>query len=400
MFLLNIPFLTLQTPGLYSLKLIPQIENASPYFLTFAVTTKTSEYGKKSKLLVLVSSNNWQTYNIWGGRSRYRDFEVIIRENKSDALRSFWIKYMPESIKNQTKKILRKKFPITIEDSPSNSQFKRLSINRPHPNCSIEDDDPREPFTSHLAASEWRLLAWLEENNYNYDIVSGFELHNKPALLKYYKAVILSSHCEYWSKEMYDGLNDYFYSGGSILNLSGNSIYREIEYYADGSLRCVSLRLSETVADESKLIGVRFDMRGYGTCAPYKIINPEHWVFKGLNIHKGDIFADNSLNQPTADSKRKFESNPASSPGLTKLTGLGGSGWETDKLTSTAPKDIMLIAKGINNKRGGADMIIREKSAEHGLLFSASSITFAGTLLVDDISSKILTNVLDKIIKD
>jgi len=383
-------------PGLYSIKLIPDSQNQKPYFLSFVVSTDPRKYGINSKILVLASSNNWQTYNIWGGRSRYRNFEHLESSNKKDTLRQLWIKYVPELIKDTTKKLLRKKFPITLYDDPSNFQFKRLSINRPHPNCSIEDEDPEKLFTSHLAASEWRLLAWLEKNNFSYDIVSGYELHKDPSLLKNYKTFILSSHSEYWSKEMYNGLKEYFYTGGSILNLSGNSIYREIEFYPDGSLRCISLRFSENAADESEIIGVRFDMRGYGTCAPYKIIKKDHWVFKDLKTFKGQTFGDISLNQPTLESKKKFESNPASSPGLTKLRGIGASGWETDKLTKTAPKDLIVVAKGMNSKGGGADMIIREKTTEHGLLFSSSSITFVGSLLVDEISSGIVKNVIHK----
>ncbi|HEY6907704.1 MAG TPA: hypothetical protein VI230_09555, partial [Ignavibacteriaceae bacterium] len=52
--------------------------------------------------------------------------------------------------------------------------------------------------------------------------------------------------------------------------------------------------------------------------------------------------------------------------------------------------------KGANKFRGGADMIVREPDG-HGLLFSASSITFGGTLLVDENSSKIVKNVLERI---
>lgn len=386
-------------PGLYSLKLTPcSLNSLKPYYLTFGITTNKKYYGINSKLLVLLSSNNWQTYNIWGGRSRYRNFEHFNAPKKHDSLRHLWIKYTPDFVKNKTKRILRKKFPITIKDAPNNFQFKRLSIKRPHPNCSIEDDLPNRNFTSHLAASEWRLLAWLEKNGLEYDLVSGFELHKDPALLNNYSILILNSHSEYWSKQMFSGLKNFFYSGGSIINLSGNSIYREVEFYEDGSLRCVSLNFSETVSDESEIIGVRFTMKGYGTCAPYKVLMPNHWVFEGLNLKKGDTFGAQSLNRPQPENDKKFESDPSSSPGLARLTGQGASGWETDKLSRTSPKDILLVAKGLNPHNGGADMIVREKTDKHGLLFSVSSITFVGSLLVDEVCSRIVNNVIKKIL--
>jgi len=50
--------------------------------------------------------------------------------------------------------------------------------------------------------------------------------------------------------------------GVSVLSLSSNSFNREIDFFDDGSLRCVSLRFNDTAEDESQLIGVRFNMRG------------------------------------------------------------------------------------------------------------------------------------------
>jgi len=380
-------------PGLYTLKLASAVNEINIYNLSFIVSSVSKP---KNRILYLTSTNNWQTYNIWGGRSRYRNFEHLSLKQKNDSLRQFWIKYIPDYIKDITKRVLRKKFPITINDAPSNFQFRKLSIKRPHPNCSIDSKSPHNPYTSHLAENTWRLISWLESKNMKYDIASGFDIHKNPEVLKNYNTIILSSHNEYWSKEMFMGLKDFFYTGGSILNLSGNSIYREIEFYEDGSLRCVSLNFSESVADETEIIGVRFTMKGYGTCAPYKVLDPNHWIYEGLNIKKGDIFGKQSLNRPIPENEKKFESNPASSPGLAKLTGEGASGWETDKLSSTAPKDIKVVAKGANKGSGGADMIVRDKTDKRGMLFSVSSITFAGSLLVDDVCSKIVENAIKK----
>ncbi len=272
-----------------------------------------------------------------------------------------------------------------------------MSIIRPHPNCSINSTDPAQQFTSHLAEGEWRILAWLEREKYGYDVVSGFELHNNPELLQNYKTLVLSTHSEYWSKEMFAGLKSFFNNGGNILNLSGNSIYREVEYYGDSSLRCVSLKFGETTEDEAQVIGVRFDMSGYGNCAPYKVMDPDHWAFKDTNLNINDSFGQNCLNNQLDNLHPDIIKDPSSRPGMARLKGRGGSGWETDKLSSEVPADIELIAKGSNRFRGGADMIVRESDGQHGLLFSASSITFGGTLLVDENCSKIIKNVLEKV---
>ncbi len=96
------------------------------------------------------------------------------------------------------------------------------------------------PFINHLGGAEWRVLAWLERENINYDVISGAELHNNPSLLKNYQALLLSTHSEYWTRKMYQGLKFYHEQKGLwVINISGNSIYREIEFYQDGSTKYV-----------------------------------------------------------------------------------------------------------------------------------------------------------------
>lgn len=380
--------------GLYSI-LFDADNNLSPYSSTIIISPANNSISKNKKILVLASTNNWQTYNIWGGRSRYRNYENPKNSSLKQKLWILGIRFLPESLKSTVKKILGEKAIISINDHPKAFQFKKLSLLRPHPNASIYDQDVYSDFTSHLALGEWRILAWLEREGFDYDLISGFELHNNPKILNNYSTFILSTHSEYWSKEMFSALKAYYDKGGAFLNLSGNSIYREIEFYDDGSLRCISLRFNDTAEDESKLIGVRFDMKGYGTCAPFKVIRSNHWVFTGTDLKDGDLFAKESLNHNTQNISSTFNTDPASSPGMAKLTGNGGSGWETDKLTATAPHEFIVLAKGTNSRLGGADMVICEIPTK-GLVFSASSITFGGSLLIDGKSSIIIKNILTK----
>ena len=335
--------------GLYTLKITSLKDEQKFYNISFVVSPKSEDYGTKTKLLVLASTNNWQTYNIWGGRSRYRNFENTVSGSSFRRyVRYIGIKFLPENIKKRLREMIKTNIVVSTKDHPDAVQFKKLSIKRPHPNCSINSTDPNQPFTSHLAEGEWRILAWLERENCSYHMVSGYELHNNPDLLQKYDTLILSTHSEYWSKEMFAGLKRFFNQGGNVLNLSGNSIYREIEYYSDGSLRCVSLKFGETTEDETQVIGVRFDMSGYDTCAPYRVVDPGHWVFKGTNLKLNENFGLDCLNNQMDKLHPDFMKDPASRPGMAKLKGKGGSGWETDKLSSTAPPDIKIIAKGSN----------------------------------------------------
>lgn len=379
-------------PGIYSLLL--EGDNSERFAIPFVLSSSNNQIQYKSKILILASTNNWETYNIWGGRSRYRNFEDGSSRNfiKTDALsermKCMFNKIVPQKIKECAKRILKKS---QVEPE---WYFKKLSIKRPFTNCFLEEEIVMEPFTNHLAAGEWRLLAWLEREKISYDIISGFELEKKPDILCGYKAIIFNTHCEYWSEKMYRMVKTFHEeNNGWILNISGNTMYREIEFFEDGSLRCTSTSFNKSCDDETQLLGVRFSMDDYSTCSPYKIIDENHWAFNGLPLKKHMLFGGTSLNQNT---QRKFSRYDPGRPGTEfGLMGMGASGWECDKLSYTAPKDIKLIAKGIN-KYGGADMVIREPQGSRGGMFSASSLVFSGCLLVDYVASTIVKNIIKK----
>lgn len=386
-------------PGLYSLLL--RSEGSDDFAIPFVVSTPPSQYGRRSRLLVLASTSTWQAYNIWGGRSRYRNFEdgvstkyTYITLGFTRRLRARTVHNMPPGLRNAVKNAMRK----AVDKSIPGWARERLSIKRPFTNCGLEEDGPCRPFTNHLAAGEWRLLAWLEREGYGYDIISGYELHHGLDPLDNYKAIVLNTHCEYWSREMYSKLKEFHEQNqGWILNLSGNSIYREVDFFEDGSLRCVCLKFSESCADETQLLGVRFTEADYSTCAPFKITEPTHWAFEDIPISKSRLFGGLSLNQNT--SRRTTRLDPGRPGAEAGLDGCGASGWETDELSRTAPKDIVMIAKGCN-PYGGADMVVREPSGERGGLFSASSLVFPGCLLIDDVASMLVKNVLNRALRD
>jgi len=382
-------------PGLYSLALTD--ENGACFAIPFVVSTPRGEYGERCRLLVLASTTTWHSYNVWGGRSRYRNFEdeesSQFMPSRPNTIRArterFANRWVPQNILDVLRKVLGR--PLQGEQSQS-WRYNRLSITRPFPYCGLESDNVHEPFTSHLAAGEWRVLAWLEREGFKYDIVSGADLHENPDLLAHYDAVILSTHCEYWTREMFAGLKRHHENNGLwVLNLSGNSIYREIKFYGDGSI-CWRGLFHETCADESAVTGVRLCLNAYGTCAPFKIKDPGHWVFQGLKLPRNKKFGLKSLNTGVYVESPRY--NP-SRPGIKEgLLGSGASGWETDRITDTSAPDVHIVAQGCNP--GGADMVVREPKGGRGGMFSASSIVFGGALLLDDVASGMVANVLTR----
>jgi hypothetical protein len=379
-------------PGLYSLRL----ESAGQAFaIPLVIATSPLQRGRRTPLAVLASTITWQAYNFYGGRSKY-----MCWEEQPTAVTPFipsWGYHLKQRIKelflsSRLRQWLRRIRCVR----PPDWQVEPLSVRRPFTHSGMEVDSPFSPFTNHLAGGEWRLLAWLEREGLEYDFIAGEELHACPDLLSHYGALILNTHCEYVSKEMFAGLYRFHMEqGGWLLNLSGNSLYCEVEITRE-TMRFVGGLFMDTCADETSLLGVRFTRDDLGTCAPYCIKKPDHWCFAGIDVPADGCFGRGSLNQDTPRPTPATEEWDPSRPGeSTGLAGQGASGWETDKRSDTAPKDIAVIAKGVN-RFGGADMVIREPAEERGGMFSASSIAFSGSLLVDEVASQLVKNVLQR----
>lgn len=387
------------TPGLYSLLL--EAKDQKPFAIPMIVSTPVSRMGV-NKLLVLASTNTWQAYNIWGGRSRYLNFEddSLSEPTEKPTLQRFISSIITiiKSVFPFSVIVLLRKYLHTNKEKIAPWMFKKLAIQRPFTNCDLESDTWDAPFTNHLAGAEWRILAWLEKKGFDYDIVSGWELDSNPELLKQYKVSLLSTHCEYWSCNSFKSLKKFHENNGLwVLNLSGNTMYRQIENFADGSLRCVSAYFQETCYDESQLTGVRFTDYDYGTCAAFKIIDNKHWIFSNIDaINKGHIFGKESLNRSTPGEKRLADPGRPSQGG--GLTGMGASGWETDKQSKTASKMFKVVAKGMN-AYGGADIVVKDPRKNAGGVLSVPSIVFGGSLAIDPVCSAMVETVLNRAIQ-
>ena len=374
-------------PGLYSILLEDDRDTTA---LPFIVSAPAPRHD----VLVLACVGTWQCYNLWGGRSRYRSFE--------DGAGGVGLKTAHVSIRHRLEGIAARLLPSPIKvilkrllgrQTPSGEwRHKRLTVRRPMPYSGLAADDVMAPFTNHLAASDWRLLAWLEREGIAYDVAADIELDRAPELLEGRRVVIPSSHSEYWSPAMSEAVHRFHTKQrGWLVNLSGNTMFGRIEVFEDGSQRYIG-PLRETVADESLLTGGRVTNEDYATCAPYRVVADGHWAFDGVPTEDGMI-GRLGLNRETPRTYPLYD--PARPAIATGLSGQGASGWETDKRTAATPSDMTMLAKGTNPK-GGAEMMLREPEGSRGGMFSAGSITYAGSLLVDPGTSKLTRNVIER----
>ena len=134
---------------------------------------------------------------------------------------------------------------------------------------------------------------------------------------------------------------------------------------------------SPAVESEANLLGVVFSDPGAMTSAPYEVLAPDHWVFAGTGLKRGDLFGTKILHERYGD---------------------GASGHETDKTSPSSPKNALVLAKGRNPDDGGAHLTFFE-TGSGGAVFSAGSITFPTGLLCDPVLSTITGNVMDRFLR-
>lgn len=336
-------------------------------------------------IAVLHSTNTWNAYNAFGGRSNY--------------INSAGLPERP--IVNSRQELGRYADEMMGEWTSPNDRYPPLSYERPEPaNAVPRDERPGDPMrgrlSSSMAPAEWRLLAWLEREGFEYDTWSDQQLHDGTLDLAAYRVLVISVHPEYWSKQMFERVEAFVAAGGRLVSLGGNCVNCEVEMPDGRSMRCrtqltsadgslgmpdpddpdawFDSRFHRTALPEAELLGLATTETGIMTAAPYRVLDASHWVFEGTGLRDGDIFGVESLQE--------------------RCSG-GASGHETDKRTSMTPADFLPLAKGLNPDDGGAEIVIRESDAG-GAVFNTGSITYVASLLVDDAISTVTRNVLSR----
>jgi len=345
---------------------------SNEFYIPFTVKNNNN----RNDILVLSNINTWEAYNDWAGK----DGEASLYK---------W------NINDDVNNLINKKYRNTKNES--------IFVNYNRPNIYNSNRIRKRLNTSYneyhwdpRVTGEYYLLEWLDINNYNYDIITDQDLHNYPDILNNYKTFIIHNHCEYWSEEMLQGLYKYIKNYGNLMYLGGNGLYwkttiknNQLEVRKSGDYHIHTDEkggLWSELQNEifplpipEKITGLKF----YGKAWPvlgntlyggYRITNSNHWIFDGVNQ---DFIGNDGLNGT--------------------IIKHGASGWEYDGVVDPNLED-NIIGKGyINNKiYNGNDMIYFENG---GKIFSSGSVTYTGSLLIDENISKITMNVLNNFLE-
>jgi hypothetical protein len=339
-----------------------------------------------ASIAVLASTNTWNAYNNFGGRSNYVNADGL-----------------PETpVVNSRQDLTRYRDPRPFGVwSAEDTQYKPLSFDRPEPyNHLFDDPEPAAPIQGRVqcgqAPAEWRLYAWLEQEGFAYDLYAEAQLHDGTLPLEAYRVLVIAVHPEYWTREMFRKVKQWvFEKGGRLMYLGGNGLNCEVTLDQDGCMRCLShvnslhgelggrspdgsveyeSRMHRTFESEAGLLGVVCTADGIMTAAPYRVIDSAHWVFEGTGLKDGDLFGETTLHE--------------------RIPG-GASGHETDKRSPSSPKGTILLAKGVNPDDGGAEIVLHETPGG-GAVFSVGSITWVSGLFTDTRISAITRTVLTR----
>ena len=273
------------------------------------------------------------------------------------------------------------------------------------------------------------LIAWLHNQNINYDIITDDELdRDGVAAIEGYKAVVTGSHPEYHTSETLDALREYRDSGGGLVYLGGNGFYWRIVRHPE-DLALLEIRRSEdglrawasepgeyyNAFDGSygglwrrngrppqQLVGIGFTAQGNFVGMPYKRVCYDKnmdWVFDGIN---DDLLGDFGYSGHGAAGFELDRRDEKLDDGE-DITILAQS-YDEDNRFILVPEEMLTHLTNLSGvpeadvKR--ADMVYF-KTRTGGQVFAAGSITFCGSLPwnnYDNNVSKLLRNVVRKFV--
>lgn len=165
---------------------------------------------------------------------------------------------------------------------------------------------PRQSF-AHWDA---RFIRWLLRNGYQPEFCTDFDIHEDPELCNRYRLLLSVGHDEYWSEPTRNAVEDFVSRGGNVAFFGANLCWWRIHVIEDGTaILChqggprgaFDHWWSQTgvARPEDWLTGASYRNGGGWWDGPrdttgYIVQDPEHWVFSGTGLHRGEAFGNNT----------------------------------------------------------------------------------------------------------
>lgn len=210
---------------------------------------------------------------------------------------------------------------------------------------------PRQTF-AHWDA---RFVRWLARNGYEPEFCTDFDIHRTPDLAERHRLLISVGHDEYWSEGMRDAVERFASRGGNVAFFGANVCWWRVQVVdGGGAIVChqggprgaFDHWWPETGANrpEDALTGVSYRHGGGWWDGPretrgFIVQAPEHWVFAGTGLKRGEQFGRDSV-PPLVG----YECDGAPLEGIDRATGIARVA--PRRMRSGTPENFLDLAIG------------------------------------------------------
>jgi putative cell wall-binding protein len=237
--------------GVYLAKLSNKDEKAS--YITFVVKDRQPQ----ADIGVLISTNTYQAYNNWGGKSLYGYNST----NKKEAV--------------------------------------NLSFDRPYNNGRGSGE---------FFAYEYNMIRWMEKKGYKTTYFTDTDVDNGLLSTLNTKMLLIPGHDEYWTKAMRDSIQNETASRMNLAVLNANVAYWQVRLHENDRLMAgykyranedpyvksnpleVTTRFRDAPVNrpEYEVLGLMYQGIPEQKQQPLVISNPSHWIYEGTGLKYGD----------------------------------------------------------------------------------------------------------------
>jgi hypothetical protein len=264
---------------------------------------------RRGRLLMLLPTCTWMSYNDWGGANHYEGIDgpggdraaPVLSLERPWARGLVWLP--PGAPRTMTNP------PAERGDAPVYASKEWAYANG---------------FSHYYGSAGWaqfdrHFVEWAEREGYALDIVTQTDLHYRPELLDAYRCVVIAGHDEYWSWEMRDALEAFTERGGRVARFGANFLW-QIRLEDEGRIQVchkfrapaedpvrgtTDSRRMTTIWEAPEVAwpgsttvgvnGVEGLYAGWGNFMPrgqrgFTVYRPEHWVFRDTGLCYGDVF--------------------------------------------------------------------------------------------------------------
>ena len=272
------------------------------------------------------------------------------------------------------------------------------------------------------------LLWWLENEGYDFEVITDHDLHKEGLpLLESYKVIINCTHPEYYSERMLDATEDYLSNGGRVIYSGGNGYYwvtaikedephcievRKLDYgsrswqafpgegYLISTGECSGLWRARGRAPQ-KIVGIGLTAIGMDECQPFERMPDSFhrrvsWIFEGIG--EKELIGDFGLVLDGAAGVEidRYDLSLGTPPHALLLASSHG---HSDNYPLSS-EDIFFSLPGIGGTeedRVRADIVFFN-TANNGACLSIGSIAWSSSLPIDNGDNnvgKIMRNAID-----